>query len=160
MIKQINEKLSINKNRILIKYNNNIIFVNDFVKTKIFSDISFKFIKIFYPNASKLYEFKLLIIGLILYECRIQKEKLDFKYNFIIPNINLNNKRGTEIYLPPYVWYGIGLNVLNKYENNDWINKIDSSSKCAVAYYGIPKYLQEKDFKTKLKNIVEEKYLK
>ena len=155
IIKQISENLSLNKEKILIKYNNNVIFVNDFIKTKLFSSLKFKDLRTNYPNIPKLYEFKLLIEGLILYECRIPKEKLDFKYNFISPNINLNNRRGKEIYQPPYGWYGIGLNVTNKYENNDWINKIDSSSKWAVAYYGFPKYLQEKDVKNKLKDIVE-----
>ena len=155
IIKQFSEKLSIDKTKIFIKYNNNIIFVNDFIKTQKFSSLKFKDLRIYYPNLPKLYEFKLLIEGLILYECRIPKEKLDFNYNFISPNMSLNNRRGKEIYLPPYGWYGIGLNVLNKYENNDWINKIDSSSKWAVAYYGFPKYLQEKDVKNNLKNIVE-----
>jgi len=155
IIKQFSEKLSIDKTKIFIKYNNNIIFVNDFIKTQKFSNLKFKDLRIYYPNLPKLYEFKLLIEGLILYECRIPKEKLDFNYNFISPNMSLNNRRGKEIYLPPYGRYGIGLNVLNKYENNDWINKIDSSSKWAVAYYGFPKYLQEKDVKNNLKNIVE-----
>lgn len=127
IIKQFSEKLSIDKTKIFIKYNNNIIFVNDFIKTQKFSSLKFKDLRINYPNLPKLYEFKLLIEGLILYECRIPKEKLDFNYNFISPNISLNNRRGKEIYLPPYGWYGIGLNVLNKYENNDWINTIDSS---------------------------------
>jgi hypothetical protein len=81
--------------------------------------------------------------------------KLDFKYNFINPNISLNNRRGKELYLPPYGWYGIGLRVLNKYKDNDWINKIDPSSEWAVAYYGFPKYLQEKDVKNKIKDILE-----
>ena len=155
IINQISEKLSIDKEKILIKYNNNIIFVNDFIKTQTFSNLKFKDLRTYFPNLPKLYEFKLLMEGFILYEYRIPKEKLDFKYNFINPNISLNNRRGKELYLPPYGWYGIGLNVLNKYDNNDWINKVDSSSKWAIAYYGFPKYLQEKDVKNKLKDIVE-----
>ena len=155
IIKQISEKLSIDREKIFIKYNNNILFLNDFIKTQEFSELKFKDLRKYYPNLPKLYEFKLLIEGLILYEYRIPKEKLDFNYNFIIPNISLNNRRGKEIYLPPYGWYGIGLRVLNKYKDNDWINKIDPSSEWAVAYYGFPKYLQEKDVKNKIKDILE-----
>ena len=43
--------------------------------------------------------------------------------------------RGTEKYYPPYGWFGIGLNVLGKYDNDEWLDK--NTNKWAIAYYSI-----------------------
>ena len=45
--------------------------------------------------------------------------------------------RGTEKYYPPYGWFGIGLNVLGKYDegSNDWLDK--DSNKWTIAYYSV-----------------------
>ena len=51
-------------------------------------------------------------------------------YNFIIPNLNLEIKKGGEIYYPPYGWFGIGLDVDNIYNN------LKKDIPKAIAYYG------------------------
>ena len=64
-----------------------------------------------------LIDYGIIIDELIIKQCQIPKEKLDFKYNFIIPNLNLEYKKGGERFYPPYGWFGIGLNVNNLYPN-------------------------------------------
>ena len=50
-----------------------------------------------------------------------------------------DEQRGGFDYIPPKGWKGFGLNVWNKYdnENNDWLAFDDNSNEWAVAYYGI-----------------------
>ena len=43
--------------------------------------------------------------------------------------------RGGLPYDPPLGWSGYGLNVLNKYENNDWLGNSDEDGEWCVAYY-------------------------
>ena len=52
----------------------------------------------------------------------------------------INEKRGGEKYIPPLKdWYGIGLNVRNKYDNgnNDWLDYRNKPGEYAIAYIGI-----------------------
>ena len=155
IIKKISQVLSIDKKNVTISTNNKREFINNFIKTESFSKLSPKKIMQNYSNLTILYDFKLLIDGLIRYKCQIPKNKLDTRYNFITPNLSLNNKRGTEKYIPPYGWLGIGLNVIDKYEkNNDWLNKNDSSSKWANCYYFFGKNLSSDNIINKLKDAI------
>ena len=158
---KIISSLSINKDEIYISSNNILSLTNIFIKYQKFSKISPKTIRIKFPKLEKLYEFKLLIDGLIRYRYKISEEFLDYRYNFIIPNLSLNFKKGTEIYNPPYGWFGIGLKVLDKYDggNNDWIKRNDKYSKWANAYYGFDKNLNEENIRDILKNIVKNNYI-
>ena len=65
----------------------------------------------------------------IIKQCKISENKLDFNYNFIIPNINFVSRKGGEIYIPPEGWFGFGVKVINKY------NKAGVNLKKAIAYY-------------------------
>ena len=156
IINLISEVLKIKKNNIIILENNKRTFINHFIKTELFWKISPKKMKKDYPNLNKLYEYKILIDGLIRYKCKISKEKLDYKYNFITPNLSLNNRRGKEIYIPPYGWFGIGLNVINKYDkgNNDWLNVQDKSGKWAICYYFFDKNLSSDEIMVKLNKVI------
>ena len=137
ILKEISNALNVNKKNILILSNNKRDFFNNFIKTTNFENISPKQIRLKYPYLKLLYEYKLLIDCFFRLKCKISKESFNFKYNFIIPNSSLNNRRGKEIYYPPYGWLGIGLNVNNKYDkmDNSWLNKNDSSSEWAIGYY-------------------------
>ena len=56
-----------------------------------------------------------------------------------------NKIRGGERYIPPKKdWYGIGLNVKNKYENNDWLDNKNKKGEFAIAYLGINTFLKDK----------------
>ena len=71
-------------------------------------------------------------------------DKKGNKYN----GWSVNKERGGEKYIPPINgWYGIGLNVLNKYDNgkNDWLDHRNKSGEYAVAYIGINNSLNDKD---------------
>ena len=103
-------------------------YANNLVKDEDFNKESLEYIEKTFPE---LYNFKKIQDELIIKQCKIKPTKLNFKYNFIIPNLNLNVEKGGEIYYPPYGWFGIGINVKNPYENN----MIENIPK-AVAYYG------------------------
>ena len=68
---------------------------------------------------------------------KLNKNFLDYRGNKI-SNWSINEKRGNKPYNPPIGWIGIGLNVLYKYdEDNFWIGKNNSREEWCVAYHGI-----------------------
>jgi hypothetical protein len=76
-------------------------------------------------------------------------DNIDCLGNSISFNSRLNSKRGKENYYPPNGWIGIGLNVIGKYDEDNWLNDMSISSQWAIAYHPISSYLS-------LKNIVNE----
>ena len=158
---KISKVFFIHNDNIIISKNDKRIFMDNFIKLNIFNELSHMEIKNNYSNIQKLYEYKLIIDGLIRHECTIPEECLNYKYNFITPNTSLNLERGKEIYNPPYGWIGIGLDIYKKYnEDNNWINLKDNTSKWAIAYYGFGENVNENEIKTKLYNIIIKKDLK
>jgi len=131
--KEISDDLDINDDDLFIIQNSR---VDNFVKTFNFNKISFKQLEKI-PSFSKIYELKSLDMVLLRKELQIKKEYLDYRGNFINPNSRNNIFRGKEIYDPPYGWMGLGLNVLDKYENNNWLEDISNKSEWAIAYRGI-----------------------
>ena len=58
----------------------------------------------------------------------------------------INESRGGERYIPPLDgWMGIGLKVLDKYENNKWLSYNGGSGEYAIAYYGLNYYLNNNE---------------
>ena len=53
--------------------------------------------------------------------------------------LSLNEKRGNKPYFPPLGWIGIGLKVIDKYDNgnNIWLGNSNSPGEWCVAYHGI-----------------------
>ena len=145
--------------------NNKALFINksfcidNFIRTKEFSDYTFEKIRNDFPNIYQLIEYKLIVNDYFCNQCDI-KNYLDFRGNFIIPNKNLNLYRGTEKYDPPYGWIGIGLKVLGKYDNDDWITKKDKSSKWAIAYHGVGRISSYDEIIFILKKIITKEGLK
>ena len=119
-------------------------YANILVKNENFNKESADFIKETFPECDLLFDFKKIQDELIIKQCKIEKAKLNFKYNFIIPNLNLNEKKEGEIYYPPYGWFGIGINVKNLYK----INLREDIPK-ATAYYGFNN-LKSKEIKQML----------
>ena len=69
--------------------------------------------------------------------CKFITNDFDSRGDFLIPNLNNNIIRGSEIYYPPYMWIGIGLNVCGKYEENgDWLMTHNKDSIWANTYLG------------------------
>ncbi len=139
ILEKIIEALKIKENNILLSCNNIASFINTFIKnnsfkTEPFSELSPKNIRETFPEIKKLYEYKLLIDGFIRKKCKIPGYKINYKYNFIIPNLTLINKRNNEIYNAPYGWWGVALNINDNYNDNSWLNK--DSKEWAICYYG------------------------
>ena len=152
--------LGINKNNISISSNNKILFINDFIKTTDFSNLSPRDIRTKFQGLKILYDYKLLIDGFIRHKCKIPEYYINYKYNFIIPNLTLTNNRNNEIYNPPYGWLGIALNVERIYDGDyTWLNK--NSRQWAICYYGFDfgKHLNTNQICDLLKEIILKKNL-
>ena len=118
--------------KLIENYKYKMYYANLLVKEEAYNTQEIKSLKENLPKNYKpfLLDYKIIIDELIIKQCQIPKEKLDFKYNFIIPNLNLEYEKGGEIFYPPYGWFGIGLNV-----NNLYPNKKNKNIKKAIAYY-------------------------
>jgi len=136
IIQTFNKNLSLNKDDILFSYNRSY-FIDRLIKTEKFNNLSLSEIKNNYPYFYELYEFKNIIEQILIRYCNIDRKLIDYKGHFIIPNKSNNFIRGKEKYYPPYGWIGIGLNVLGKYDNDDWINDNSKESKWSIAYHGV-----------------------
>ena len=70
--------------------------------------------------------------------CKLRKKHLDSRGNRI-EGWGVNEQRGNRPYNPPLGWIGIGLNVLDKYDNGDntWIGMNNSKGEWCVAYHGV-----------------------
>ena len=148
---KILHKLNINPENFLASSNNKY-FIDNFVRTDKFLNLSLEQIKNIYPNLEELYEYK-NIFDYLIKECDI-KEDIDCKGNFII---KINNKDNTkERYYPPYEWIGIGLKVIGKYENDEWLLDDSKDSKWAIAYHGVGGRLPTKLVKDKLQKKIKE----
>ena len=150
---RISSNLSINKDNLIVSFNNKCYFIDNFIRTKEFFDLSIQKIRNSYPNLYELYEYKLIINELLCNQFNI-KNYIDYRGNFIIPNKNLNTKRGKEEYDPPYGWFGVGLKVLGKYADDNWINDKDETSKWAIAYHGLGRMKSLDEIKNILKNVI------
>jgi hypothetical protein len=62
---------------------------------------------------------------------------LDYRGNLLMPDISGNLLREKKSNDLPFGWIGIGLNVLGKYDNDDWLINNTDSSEWVTAYYGI-----------------------
>ena len=83
----------------------------------------------------------------LLEALQISPEILDKKGNRF-KGWGVNQKRGGEKYIPPINgWYGIGLKVMNKYDNgnNDWLGCNNKSGEYAIGYIGINNSYNDKD---------------
>ena len=87
-----------------------------------------------YPELSKL---KTIHTDVIIGACTLSKNQLDHRGNRS-SGWGVNEKRGNKPYNPPLGWIGIGLNVLDKYDNdNTWIGMSNVEGEWCVAYHGV-----------------------
>ena len=153
LIKQVKSQLNIQNDNIFISSNNISYFIDNILRTNNFFEYSLDNIRNIYPNLNFLYEIKMIVDDLFsnIFDT---ENYLDYKGNFILPNKSLNLFRGSEKYYPPYGWFGIGLKVLGKYENDDWLNKKDRSSSWAIAYHGVGRISTLDEINNMIKDIV------
>ena len=84
----------------------------------------------------KLKNLKMIHSDLIMSACKLSKNAFDSLGNRI-DGWGVGEKRGNEKYFPPSGWIGIGLKVLDKYENNIWIGMDNIPGEWCVAYHGV-----------------------
>ena len=156
MIKTICKVLKIDKSRIFLLFNDQRAFINHFIKSEEFEKMSPKNIRLNYKNINFLYQYKLIIDYFLIKQCKIPRKYINYKYNFITPNLSLNIIRGTEIYNPPFGWFGVGLDVKGKFDinNDNWLNKNDISSEWANAYLFLPNKLKFDELVKMLNDII------
>ena len=94
----------------------------------------------------KLIELKSIIEDVVSQKYNLSKNLLDSKGNKI-EGWSLNEKRGNKPYDPPIGWIGIGLNVIDKYEDNKWIGKSNSKGEWCVAYHGLGNFQSSDNIK-------------
>ena len=73
---------------------------------------------------------------IIVGSCKLTKKQLDSRGNRS-DGWGINECRGGKPYEPPIGWTGIGLKVLDKYENNKWIGMSNVEGEWCVAYHGV-----------------------
>ena len=84
--------------------------------------------------------------------CKLSKNQLDPRGNRSDGWAEGEN-RGGKPYNPPLGWIGIGLKVLDKYEDNDWLGSSNAVGEWCVAYHGVGRGLgtgQVKDITGKI----------
>lgn len=147
---KINYYLSIDKENLIITCNNGINFIDTFITTSKFNEMSIESIEENFSKFNKLKEFKILYNDLFCNEYNL-REYLDYKGNFIIPDRSCNINNETEEYNPPYGWIGIGLKVIGKYEDDNWLCR---SNEWAIAYHGVGRLCSFNQIKKILYNII------
>ena len=92
-------------------------------------------------NYPELQNLKTIQIDTIMSGCKLKKNQLDARGNRI-DGWGINENRGNKPYNPPLGWVGIGLKVLDKYDNgnNEWIGMNNSIGEWCVAYHGVGRF--------------------
>ena len=68
--------------------------------------------------------------------CKLSKNQLDSRGNRS-EGWAIDEMRGGKSYDPPIGWIGIGLKVMDKYEDNTWIGMENAEGEWCVAYHGV-----------------------
>ena len=97
---------------------------------------------------SDLQNLKEIHTDVIFGACKLTKNQLDSRGNRI-DGWGINEERGRLKYYPPIGWTGIGLKVLDKYDqgNNDWIGMDNKEGEWCVAYHGVGRYQNSEQVK-------------
>jgi hypothetical protein len=141
----INEKYNNIYSEIRNKYNYKLYYANMIIKEESFNQETPLSIKSIFPDCEILFNFKKIQDEFVIKQCKISKDKLKSKYNFIIPNLELEYIKGGEIYFPPYKWFGIGIDNKKIYKNKN--------EQKALAYYGF-KGMNPRNIKMMINNII------
>ena len=82
----------------------------------------------------------------IMSACKLSRTQLDPRGNRCI-GWAVGEKRGNKEYIPPIGWTGIGLKVIDEYENNKWIGMNNGPDEWCVAYHGVGRGKQSDNVK-------------
>ena len=139
LLKQLENQLSEKKNKIFVSMIKRKDFIHNYIKSEKFDLIH---------NKNEFDNFEIIkdIKNFINF---IGSKNIDCLGNSLNFNSSFNSRRGNEIYFPPYGWIGIGLKVIGKYDEDNWINDKDKTSEWVTAYHpassleSIPKIIVE-----------------
>ena len=97
---------------------------------------------------SELQNLKEIHTDVIFGACKLNKNQLDSRGNRV-DGWGINEERGNIKYYPPLGWKGIGLKVLDKYDqgNNAWIGMNNMEGEWCVAYHGVGRYQSSEEVK-------------
>jgi len=91
--------------------------------------------------------------------CKLNKNQLDNKGNNEDGGWAPEGEmRGNKPYYPPKGWIGIGLKVLDKYEDNVWIEMENIEGEWCVAYHGVGRYKKSEEVKKITGSIYKSKF--
>ena len=96
---------------------------------------------------------------LVMTGCKLSKSQLDERGNRI-SEWGQGESRGNKPYNPPLGWIGIGLKVLDKYENNIWIGMENVEGEWCVAYHGVGVGQNSDNVKSITRKIVKDTFKK
>ena len=98
-------------------------------------------------------------IDVIMSGCKLNRNQLDSRGNNKDGGwAHKGEMRGGKPYYPPEGWIGIGLKVIDKYENNKWITMENSEGEWCVAYHGVGRWDDSKKVKWITGNIYKSQY--
>ena len=83
---------------------------------------------------------------IIMGACKLTRNHLDERGNRV-EGWGVGEERGGLPYNPPLGWIGIGLKVLDKYEDNIWLGSSNEPGEWCVAYHGVGRYKSSDEVK-------------
>ena len=108
-----------------------------------------------YPELAQIKEIQ---VDVIMGACKLSKSQLDPRGNRS-EGWGVGEQRGNKDYFPPLGWIGIGLKVMDKYEDNVWIGMSNSPGEWCVAYHGVG-YGQSSDDVKKITGLIYKGHFK
>ena len=93
----------------------------------------------------------------IMSGCKLNKNQLDSRGNKI-EGWSIGEMRGNKLYYPPLGWIGIGLKVMNKYEDDIWIGRENIEGEWCVAYHGVGRDRESDEVKKITGNIYKTRF--
>ena len=160
--RKISKDYNIPKNEIIVTYPQKgslrfqVIFENDK-----FNDLNLDDFKSKFKNDKEFQELnnlKEIHKDVLISVCKLSKNQLDSRGNRY--DWGENEKRGNMPYDPPKGWIGIGLNVLDKYDNGDntWIGMENIKGEWCVAYHGVGQSEEPNKVKDIVSKIIRDKF--
>ena len=113
------------------------------------------------PEFTELNFLKEIHRDLLIGQCKLSKKFLDPEGNRS-DDWGIDEERGNMKYYPPINWIGIGIKVIDKYDNgnNEWIGMDNTEGEWCVAYHGLCGGFPSEDVKRITGNIVKGDKLK
>ena len=92
----------------------------------------------------------------LIEECKCDPKFLDSKGNTFFYFCPKDSKRGGELYNVPVGWTAFGIEVLNRYGNDDWLSSDGKEGEWAVAYHGFGRAMDSPQLKELIKTIIHD----